>query len=163
MAILRILHPYEIMSSTEGKAGLMRAPDTGSKGFKAGSVGFLLLALLLAMFSGDLLLVFAVGTGVGGVLLLGGRRNFAADQANEARSTVPVPVQPAALRPVPQRVQPVVRRPARSYLTRLAAPTRRMAVRPSLRGAAGSPVRGRTTNAAVTDPPSQTPVIQVLQ
>ncbi|MGH2345686.1 MAG: hypothetical protein ACRDG4_10705, partial [Chloroflexota bacterium] len=93
----------------------MQGSHTGSKGFKAGSVGFSLLALLLAVFSGDLLLVFAVCTGIGGVLLLGRRRTEAADHPAEPRSvSTPVPVQPAAPRSIPTHVQPVTRRPARS-------------------------------------------------
>ena len=162
MAILRILRAYEIMRVTHRKAGLMQAPYGGSKGFKVGSVAFLFLALMLAVFSGDLLLVFAVGTAIAGMMLLGA--HLTVDRRVEVRSAPPpAPPQTAAPRPNPARVPPVAPRPARPYLARLAMHKSRMAVRPSFARSAGSRPRGRATNAAVADAPSQAPVIQVLQ
>ena len=142
----------------------MQSPYGGSSGFKVGSVAFLLLAVLLAVFSGDLLLVFAVGTAIAGVVLLGPHLNSTTDRRADSRSVPPsVPAQTPAPRPTSARAPSVAPRPSRPYLARLAIHKSRMAVRPSFGRPTASRPRGRSTNAAVADPPSQAPVIQVLQ
>ncbi|HXT34161.1 MAG TPA: hypothetical protein VN837_01175 [Chloroflexota bacterium] len=146
----------------------MGASGLGSRGFKVGSVVFLLLALLLAVISGDLMLILAVGAAVGGVLLLGAHRNLTAERSPVARPTSvdsrPAPSRqavvspPAALRPVPVR-RPVVVRPIRPVASR--SISTRMAVRRS--GGASGAGHGRAANPTVSDSPSQVQVIQVLQ
>src|SRR5579864_176354 len=83
-ALLRIPEAYAIMRASKGDNS-MGAPGLGSRGFKAGSVAFLLLALLLAVISDDLMLILAVGAAVGGVLLLGAHRNLTAERSPVAR------------------------------------------------------------------------------
>ncbi len=142
----------------------MQSPFGGSSGFKVGSVAFLLLAVLLAVFSGDLLLVFAVGTAIAGVMLLGPHAHSTADRRADSRSVPPsIPAQTPAPRATPARVPSLAPRPSRPYLARLAIHKSRMAVRPGFERSAASRPRGRATNAAVADSPSQAPVIQVLQ
>jgi hypothetical protein len=129
---------------------------------------------LLAVISGDLMLILAVGAAVGGVMLLGPHRNLTAERSPVARPVAadsrpanlrpapsrPAPVSPpAALRPVPVRRTVVLRRPARPVAPR--SLSARMAVRRSV-GASGS-VHGRPANPTVSDSPGQVQVIQVLQ
>jgi hypothetical protein len=142
----------------------MQSSYGGSRGFKVGSMAFLLLAVLLAVFSGDILLVFAVGTAIAGVVLLGPHLNSSADRQADSRSiSSSVPAPTSAPRPTPARVPSLAPRPSRANLARLAIHKSRMAVRPSLGRSTASRPRTRATNSAVADPPSQAPVIQVLQ
>ena len=152
----------------------MGAAGLGSRGFKVGSVVFLLLALLLAVISGDPMLILAVGAAVGGVLLLGAHRNLTAERSPVIRSAStdsrPVALRsapsrqavvspPAALRPVPVHRQVVARRTVRTVAPR--SFSARMAVRRS--GGASGTAHGRPTNSTVSDSPGQVQVIQVLQ
>jgi len=147
----------------------MGAAGLGSRGFKVGSVVFLLLALLLAVISGDPMLILAVGAAVGGVVLLGAHRNRTAERSPVARpmstDSRPAPSRqtvvspPAALRPVPVHRPVVARRTVRTVAPR--SLSARMAVRRTV-GASGS-AHGRPANPTVTDSPGQVQVIQVLQ
>ncbi len=163
MAIARPLRndrAYAIITASKRGDTLMEAPQLGSGGFKAGSVAFLVLALLLAVFSGDLMLVLAVATAVGGVFLLGAHRSLNAERRPVARQT-PVP-QPAAPRPVPVRHQPVTPRQSRPIVPR-STPSARMAIRRSPAPSAPARAHSRAAHTTVADAPSQVQVIQVLQ
>ncbi|HWE60096.1 MAG TPA: hypothetical protein VHB98_00140 [Chloroflexota bacterium] len=134
----------------------MRSQNRRPGTLKLGSAIFLVLALALAMASGDVLLVLAVASAIAGILLLTMRRG-----TEPARRPAAVPVQDRPL-----------------AAERVAAPARpqrasgRMAVR---RHRSASLFRRRVTTSArraygagaadpnVAEAPSQAQVIQVLQ
>jgi len=157
--LLRIPEAYAIIKASKKGDKSMGAPGLGSRGFKAGIVAFLLLAFLLAVISGDLMLVLAVGTAVGGVLLLGAHQNLTAERLPVSRPAPMIPP-PAALRPAPVR-QPVVSRRAARPVAPRSAPSARMAVRRSVGSSGGA--HGRSANPTVSDSPGHVQVIQVLQ
>jgi len=71
---LRAVWEYVIMTIRSGWPKLaVIAMKPYAKGLRAGSLGIMLLALLLAVSSGDLLLVVAVGCAIGGVVVLSGQ------------------------------------------------------------------------------------------
>jgi hypothetical protein len=152
-ARLLLIVRYAIMKLHRKGKTILHGDSGHSRGFKLGSVIFLVLALLLAIFSGDALLVLAVASAIGGLTLLMPRR---------ARQTAPrqAAVQVIARTPVsnaPERARPRV------------SVSRRMAVRryPSASFVGRRPAAHRrgagSEHPAVTDAPGQPQVIQVLQ
>lgn len=127
----------------------MQGGNERTGGWKAGTVVFLVLALALAVFSGDILLVLAVATAVAGLALLVGRRREApvrrpAAAPQHASATVSA----TEVRPNPRGGS---RRMAQRRYRSAASLTRRA------RQAAGS------AHSSVADAPGQAQVIQVLQ
>jgi hypothetical protein len=127
--------------------------------YKLGSAIFLVLALVLAVASGDVLLVLAVGTAIAGIVLLTTRRSPVAARRPAA---VPVRERPAATvvrAPMHARPRATSRRMAvRRY--RAASLTSRRASPGTQHGGARSP---GSTHANVAESPGQAKVIQVLQ
>jgi hypothetical protein len=71
----------------KGKTHL-RSSSRRPRTLKLGSIGFLFLALALAVASGDMLLVLAVGSAIAGIVLLSVRG--AAAPAHRRQTVVPV-------------------------------------------------------------------------
>ena len=112
-------------------------------------MAFLLLALLLALFSGDVLLVFAVGTAVAGIALLALQRSLVGERRHVSK-------------PAPVRATPVVSRPSRPASVRPATRAR-MAVRRHPAPSQAPRARTRSAHTPVSESPGQVQVIQVLQ
>lgn len=130
----------------------MRSASRRPHTLKLGSIAFLFLALALAVASGDMLLVLAVGSAIAGIVLLTMRGAPATAHRPSA-----VPAQDRLL---------VERAPAISRPRRAGG---RMAVRRYRSAAlfgkrdAGASTHAAAADANVAEAPSQAQVIQVLQ
>jgi hypothetical protein len=121
-------------------------------GWKLGTIIFLVLALLIAVFSGDVLLVLAVGSAITGLALLVGRGGRVVES-----------------RPAAQPQQAVQSSVTLAPRLQAHGGTRRMAQRryrsaASLSRQVTQPGRGPgAAHSSVADAPGQAQVVQVLQ
>lgn len=146
------MHLWHYEYGEKGKTTLQsdRHP-TG--GWKAGSAIFLVLALLLALFSGDALLVLAVASAIGGLALLATQ---AARPATVRR--------PSAVPLMEQSLVTPMATPRRTHATRSGSMAeRRYRSIPAARKVASAADGGRAANAPLTEPTGHAQVVQLLQ
>lgn len=124
----------------------MHTPSSHRGTYILGSVVVLLIAMALALASGDALLVLAVATAIGGISLL------VLHRPAEARRPSAVPIQAGIMVDrTPQRAR------ARVQSRRMASPRYASRTRRRLSQA------DRSSDSAVAEAPSQAQIIQVFQ